>query len=169
GGSGHIHIFQGDDHDDDAAPNTKPPGPKSAKGLWTSKAELAKYDIVVLSCEGDETTAMNQQAMVDYAEAGGRVFASHFHYSWFNSGPFASHNLASWSAGTNDMGDIKASIVTSFPKGQALSDWLGNVGALSNGELSISQARHNADFGPTNTTSQAWIKAKGGGETRYFT
>jgi hypothetical protein len=51
---------------------------------------------------------MNQQALLDYAKAGGRVFASHFHYSWFNTGPFASANLATWTPGANNMGDIRA-------------------------------------------------------------
>ena len=122
---------------------------------------------------------MNQQAMVDYAAAGGRVFASHFHYAWFNSGPYGSDNLASWTAGTNDLGDITSSIVTTlpgggpFPKGLALQQWLTNVNALSGGKLAISQARHNADVTAANTKSQAWITADGAspapGATEYFT
>jgi hypothetical protein len=71
------------------------------------------------------------------------------------------------------MGDIHASIVTTFPKGQALNQWLGNVGALSGGELPISQARHNADVDPSHTSTQAWIKANGkakpAGATQYLT
>jgi len=175
GGTGHIHIFAGGAAGD--APNTVPAGPASSTGLWSSKADLAKYDIVLMSCEGDETKAMNQQAMVDYAAAGGRVFASHFHYSWFNSGPFGSANLATWSPGTNDLGEITSSIVTklpsgdAFPKGVALQQWLTNVNALPGGTLPISDARHNADVTATNTSSQSWIVAAGkaAGATEYFT
>jgi hypothetical protein len=172
-GTGRIHIFQGDQ-----GPNTSPGGPASSTGLWASKADLAKYDIVLLSCEGAETTSMNQQALVDYAAMGGRVFASHFHYSWFNSGPYAKDNLATWTAGTNDLGNITASIITTLPgggpfaKGQALEQWLTNVGALSGGRLSITAARHNADVTAAHTSSQAWIKAESGksvGATEYFT
>ena len=179
GGAGHLHIFAGGQGGifGGGAPNTSPPGPASSTGLWSSNAELSKYDIVLLSCEGQETSSMNQQAMVDYAAAGGRVFASHFHYSWFNSGPYGSDNLASWSSGTNDIGDITSSIVTTlpsgapFPKGLALQQWLTNVNALSGGKLAISQARHNADVAAVNTASQPWIKAesKSPGATEYFT
>jgi hypothetical protein len=89
GGAGHIHIFQGD-----GGANTSPAGPVASAGLWNSQADLMGYDIVLLACEGHETTKMNQQALFDYATAGGRVFASHFHYAWFNTGPFGAENLA---------------------------------------------------------------------------
>jgi hypothetical protein len=175
-GGGRIHIFQGGTSIGpfpNMAPNTSPAGPASNTALWNNTASLMNYDMVLLSCEGDETHAMNQQAMMDYAAAGGRVFASHYHYAWFNTGPYGGKNLASWSPGTNDMGDIKANIVTSFPKGQALQDWLTNVGGLTAGELPISQARHNADVNVSNTATTEWIKADGkaspAGATQYLT
>jgi hypothetical protein len=37
--------------------------------------------------------------------------------------------------------------------------WLGTVGALTNSELPIVQAKHNADVGASNTLSQPWITA----------
>ena len=47
-----------------------------------------------------------------------------------------------------------------------------NNNALVNGELPIKQARHNADVGPANTVSQAWIladqNANPPGATQYF-
>jgi hypothetical protein len=177
--AGRIHIFHGTSRgNNEPAPNTSPAAPESAQALWNSTDKLNDYDIVMLSCEGDEVTNMNQQALHDYASAGGRVFASHFHYSWFNSGPYGSENLATWSKGSNDIGDIDANIVTTladgtqFVKGQALSDWLGNNGALKNGKLHIEAARHNADVSASNTPSQPWITAdqssKNPGATQYF-
>ena len=154
------------------APDTSPSAPSSPDALWNSTANLMKYDILLLSCEGQETEKMNQQALHDYASAGGRVFASHFHYSWFNSGPYSMEDLAIWSAGSNPMDDIQAEIVTTFPKGQALQQWLTNTNALTNGKLPIEQARHNADVGPEHTVSQAWIvadqQADPPGATQYF-
>jgi hypothetical protein len=180
-GPGRIHIFQGGSMGggrggggggNRTAPNTNPPAPSSSTGLWSSAAELMKYDITLLSCEGRETEAMNQQALHDYASMGGRVFASHFHYAWFNTGPYGSENLATWSTGSNDMGDIGGTIVTTFPKGQALSQWLMNTNALVGGELPIEEARHNADVGPMHVASQPWIlanqRADPPGATQYF-
>jgi hypothetical protein len=177
-GTGRIHIFQGSSRGGGGiggrrgAPNTNPPAPASSTALWSSTAELMKYDITLLSCEGEETQNMNQQALHDYASMGGRVFASHFHYSWFNTGPYGNENLATWSAGSNDLGDLNGTIVTSFPKGQALSQWLMNTNALVNGVLPIKEARHNADVGPMNVASQPWILADPSsmapGATQYF-
>ena len=205
GGAGHLQIFQGGaGHagQNGIAPNTAPAGPESYKALWDSKADLLKYDIVLLSCEGEETkdgvyndagvesqvplTAADQTALEDYANGGGRVFASHFHYAWFsdtlqngpNTGPYATANLATWTPGTNDMNTINADILqtlpggSEFPKGIALFDWLGNVGALTAGELPIQEAKHNADVSAANTNSTPWIvadnKATPPGATEYF-
>jgi hypothetical protein len=117
----------------------------------------------MLSCEGAETTNPNQQVLYDYAAAGGRAFASHYHYAWFNKGPFSTHNLATWHTGDQNINDIQASVVTSFTLGQAFHDWLSNpkVNALTNGLLPIDQARHNADVTAANTVSQPWLLVNG--------
>lgn len=93
-GTGHIHIYQGWE-----GATTSPAAPASYQQLWASVTQLHAYDVVLLSCEGHETTggsptgvAMNQgfqKNLMDYANAGGRVFASHYHYKWFNDGPFS--------------------------------------------------------------------------------
>ncbi|HEX7478049.1 MAG TPA: carboxypeptidase regulatory-like domain-containing protein, partial [Polyangiales bacterium] len=182
---GHIHIFEGGGSfmipffGTIGAPNTNPPGPSSPAALWNNVGSLMPYDILLLSCEGDETAMMNQQALHDYASAGGRVFASHFHYSWFNTGPYGMENLATWSPGSNSInGNVNGDIVTTlpngaaFPKGVALKQWLGNVNALTNGMLPIQAARHNADVAAANTPSQPWIVADPAsaapGATQYF-
>jgi hypothetical protein len=182
-GDGHVHIFQGSGAaagtpiipglgNAGPAPNTSPAAPSSSSALWNASSELLKYDVVLLSCEGAETMSMNQQALHDYASGGGRVFASHYHYSWFNSGPYMNENLATWSPGANLMNNINANIVTTFPKGKALQQWLMNTNALVSGELPIKQARHNADVGMANIVSQAWISAdqsaNPAGATQYF-
>jgi len=143
---------------------------------------LQPYDIVILSCEGGETANPNPQALSDYAGLGGRVFASHFHYAWFDQAPFAALNLATWTRGTNSTGNINALIQTTlsdgttpFPKGIAMQQWLTNVNALTNAtppELPIEVSRHNADVSAANTPSTPWIvadsHAPSPGATQYF-
>jgi hypothetical protein len=173
-GTGRIHIFKGTNGSD-----TTPASPVASQGLWASQPDLMPFDITLLTCEGEETRGMNQQALYDYAQAGGRVFASHFHYSWFNTGPFAAQNLAMWTrtAETYPV-DPDANIETTlpggqmFPRGIAMKQWLANVGALTNGELHIVQARHNAVVTAANTPSTPWIvtdsAAKPPNQTEYF-
>jgi hypothetical protein len=175
-GPGHIQIYQGDNVG--IVPNTKPPGPQAPAALWDSVADLMRYDIVLLSCEGHETTSMNQAALLDYTAAGGRVFASHYHYAWFNTGPFSTGNLATWKTGTNDIGDILADVQGQlpngalFPKGAAMQAWLSNVGALQVGQLPIVQAMHNANVTSANPLSTPWLlaglKSPAPDATEYF-
>jgi hypothetical protein len=191
-GPGRIHIFAGGQSGSffgftiGASPNTNPAGPASSTGLWDSDADIDQYDIVVLSCEGNEAYQQNQQVLFDYAKVGGRVFASHFHYSWFNTGPFAAFNLATWATGSQSYSpdNINAVVETTlpnggmFPKGVAMKTWLGNVHALGvngapAGELPIATARHNSTVTAANTPSTPWIdpdstSSPGAGSTLYF-
>ena len=172
--------------------------PSSYAQLWSNQQQLMPYDVVLLSCEGGETFNANPPALEAYLNAGGRAFASHFHYAWF-SGPLGSgpsysapsdwgSNLATWTLdqngnGGDSVGAVGGIIDTKlngssqpFPKGVALSKWLGNVGALGQGgvpasELSIYSARFNATVGPSNTAAQSWITSDSSGlpgATMYF-
>ncbi len=162
GGAGRIHIFHGSGLLG-TAPDTSPGAPSSSQSLWDSAADIDAYDMVLLSCEGEETQSMNQQVLFDYAAAGGRVFASHFHYAWLDSGPFGTANLATWTPGIGPLGNVNGTIATQlsngqpFPKGQAMLQWLTNVNALTAGQLPIVYACHNADVAATNPASQVWI------------
>jgi hypothetical protein len=181
--SGHIHLFAGF-----AGATAAGTTPASDQALWDSTADLAKNDVVLLSCEGQETanvSSANQQALMDYASEGGRVFASHYQYVWFDVGPFGDYPLARWTSGaqivvSGDQAAAPGDVVTTlgngqtFPEGVALQTWLGNVGALSNGQLPIWYARHNADVAPSNPISTPWIALDNSvgspneGATQYF-
>jgi hypothetical protein len=150
--------------------------------------------IVLLSCEGGETYNANPAALETYLDAGGRAFASHFHYAWFSGAltkgqTYAAPadwgaSLATWTAGAattknnSAIGAILDTVLNGapqpFPKGVALQKWLGNLGALGQGvppgEVSIYSARFNAVVGPQHKASQPWITADpaAGGGTMYF-
>ncbi|MDP8999653.1 MAG: hypothetical protein M3O46_06025 [Myxococcota bacterium] len=179
GGNGRIHVFQGGGGNSVPGPAMRNGSPSSPTALWPSASELRKYDVAILSCEGGETSGANPTALAEYADVGGRIFASHYHYAWFTApnGPFFRDNLASWHPNTQDIGDINAFIETGFFGGKQMHDWLANVGALTNDELHIVQARHNADVSASNKPSRAWITADqsagspagtAAGATEYF-
>jgi hypothetical protein len=176
GGPGHIHIYQGNGGATAGAGT-----PASNQGLWASDADFERHDVVLLSCEGSETSNMsaaNQQSLLDYANNGGRAFLSHYHYAWLRTGPFATFNLATWQ-GSNMMSEaiddtigFPGDIVTSFFEGQQMATWLGNVNGVTpnpvataatcptcqtvNGALPIFYARNNVVTLSQTLTTQ-WI------------
>ena len=156
---GHIHIYTGYQ----GAATAQAPV-ESDQGLWDQQADLNQHDVVILSCEGHETTggdpgkqldATAQTYLMNYANAGGRVFASHYQYAWFNTGPFsiAPNNVANWITGMQSINDDTQPLVAdidttltggaAFPEGSALAQWLGLVGALTANQLPIWFARYN--------------------------
>jgi hypothetical protein len=186
GGAGRIHIFTGNLNGSMGAVTQGGTSPDPGTNLWDSDTDIEQYDVVLLSCEGGETANMNQKVLYDYGGVGGRVFASHFHYAWFDTGPFAtmiSPALATWTPTVELLGNINSNVVTTlpngnaFPEGQALQKWLGVVGALGvngapSGELPIAYACHNSDVTNANVYSQQWISADKSspspGATQYF-
>jgi hypothetical protein len=179
-GVGHIHIFTGGNPQDTStgqgAVTQSPKSMQSYQYLWDSKEHMDQFDVVLLSCEGQptfEVDAPAQTVLMNYANAGGRVFASHYHYAWFTTGPFSTVTppLAQWStSGLNLLGtsgdtvSYPAKVVTtladgsSFPEGKNLHQWLTNVHALTNDQLPIWYGRHNADITAANSASTQWIQ-----------
>jgi hypothetical protein len=168
--AGHVHIFAGQGALGGATvAGASTPDPSLA--LWDKLSDIMPYDVVVLSCEGAETAHLDdagKQVLLDYAANGGRVFASHFHYAWFDTGPFATTAplpLAAWMTGAQtDQDPISGKIDTvlangmPFPEGVALAMWLGNVGALQDGGLPLHHAHDNA-LVPALSASQDWVSA----------
>ena len=207
GTGGHVHVFSGGQTLlSNGSLSIPGPGglaempsmagaPASPTALWANQGQLMPYDVTLLSCEGQETYEANPPALEAYLNAGGRVFASHFHYAWF-AGPLGTGqayaapadwgtHLASWTVdvGNDNDGVIGGAIDTTlngsggaFAKGVALQQWLEGVGGLGQsvpaGEVSIYQPRFNATVGPGNPASQPWITADSAsgaaGRTMYF-
>ena len=188
---GHIHVFTSAGGAGGGASTLADAGasPNPATALWDKVSDITPYDAVLFSCEGVATASMNaagQQVILTYANNGGRVFASHYHYAILSTGPFSSQGappvpLATWSTDMlyADTDPMYGRLVTTLPSGQpfpegvAFSTWLGAVGALSsNGELQIHYSRDNAQVGSANTASQAWINSDINsvkpGSTQYF-
>lgn len=167
GSESRVHLYEG------AGDSTIPSSPTkmvgatamtSAEALWGSADELKAYDIVVLGCEGTENEgahkpAAAKTALYDYAKAGGRVFTSHFHYTFFSTGgaPADTVSTGTWRAapevtpppaqGNPKTTPVNASFPANpFPKAAAMKEWLTAQSALNpDGTLPIYDARHNID------------------------
>lgn len=133
----------------------------AAAELWSSTDSLSAYDVVLLSCEGNKGFYDNKsdaafQAMFDYTSLGGRVFASHWHQLWLQRGPTPFPDVASF-VDEDDIDDITADVVTSFPKGAALADWLVNVGASDQrGRIDLTGTQQTLESENTDY-AQRWI------------
>lgn len=174
GSPARIHLYKGGGFNDKVASSKLADGTPfaSAETLWKSTAELSKYDVVLLSCEGIENdTAQHKpnaskQALYDYAKAGGRLFTTHYHHTFFSSSPDpAPKGVAVWAdpekvppvatpkppATTPVFGEI----VGTFPKALAMKEWLTKQNALQDGKLPMVDARHNVDA--VNASGLNWI------------
>lgn len=154
--SGHVHVFSGRGGTGFSG------APDASNQLWNSVANMAKYDIVMFSCECSEydgiidSTSNKGQAsggaigygaeLVEYANMGGKVFATHYHYTWFKHSPDPNwRDLATWRSVAASGGNYTLDVDTSFPKGQALAEWLVNVGASSTpGKLPLKSLSRSA-------------------------
>ena len=141
--------------------------PNSKDALWNTAANLAKYDAVLMDCEGGYGGEMAAEKspyytnMFNYAGLGGRVFGSHYHLQWVKDGPAPWPSLATWNLASDLKSPTTGTVTTSFPKGNALATWLVNVGASgTKGTLSIQQAQHSIDAVDT-TRAINWISAYG--------
>jgi hypothetical protein len=173
GQDGRIHLFAGGG----AKLSVDTP---SGTELWDDPAMLARYDMVLVPCastpeglaEGDDTTyAAARTALAGYANAGGRVFATDLSFSWIigEGSPFAA--TAQWVA--NPRADehhasLQSAIDTTFPKGQALAEWLQGIGATSTaGELTLHDTyRRSVSVNPP---TQRWLYSQQPESLQSFT
>jgi len=158
--------------------------PDATTNLWDSADHLNQYDVILLNCGGSEgagnpTTAGGRafvprpdavNRMKAYVNAGGRVFAEHFHWGWirgFTGYPSTFGDVASWNTGTGVIPpqagktstDPRDTLIDqSFPKGIAFASWLYNVTATTNpGHLALSSAAKLTAIDQIKPPSQRWI------------
>lgn len=173
-GSGRVHLYWGyggsHEYVSGISDGATFPG---AKDFWSDKANLMKYDVVLLACEGGQNQDEKPQAALDalfeYTKSGGRVFASHWNNYFLDHGPDPFPATATFNYQPDLPNPITAAVDTSFPKGQALSEWLVNVGASQvAGEIEIKEAQHTVDA-VNPEIAQQWITAPGHGSVQYYT
>ena len=167
GGSGHVQLYAGNGSDRFQTGFAGGSGTmQTALSLWSSLPNLKKYDILILSCEGDWPSNIGNdggpaalQAVYDYANMGGRVFASHWHNYWLEFAPQPWPNIAQFMPGQGDgsPGNVTGQVNEGFDKGPHFAQWLLNVGASTvRDQLPIVEAK-NTCTGVDATKADAWV------------
>jgi hypothetical protein len=165
-GGGRIHLYAGNGVQTVGATPMQ-----SAQTLWNDANALAAYDIVMLSCEGSQNPQTKPQTALDamkaYADAGGRVYASHWHNIWI-AGSFQSpfvtpavwSSIAAWSSASFPGNPVRID-EASNPKGTSLANWLFRVGASgptlqTRGHVALQDGRITA-LAVDTTRAERWM------------
>ncbi len=174
-GTGRINIYAGGGGATSYATLNNAATFTSVHPWWDSLDNLKKYDIILHACEGgqgsytgpnsmpisDKSPAATQ-ALQDYADMGGRVFASHWHAYWFENGPAAFRSIAIFNHRPGLPNPYTATIEQGFGTGAALGQWMVNVGGSPTaGMVSIAQDANTRliDSAAGANISQRWIYA----------
>jgi len=135
----------------------------AAATLVDSVATLARYDLVLFECVGEQVakTTAEQNNVIGFANAGGRVFATHFSYTWLTNngeptnttGPKPFSQTATWNVNQGSSDGVMALVdqaLQSDPATQArriaFANWLKVVGASTTlGQIALDAVRHDFD------------------------
>ena len=153
-GTGRVHLYTGvvsAPGGNGAAPGASAPGGNTQTEdvlLGTTNAgTITNYDQVLFACQGaaNEKPANQRLALTNYANAGGRVYATHYNYHWIYDNPTTTTGWATtgnWAVGGKNpaaSGNGVINFQTAAATGQAagsaaavarvlgLANWLAEV------------------------------------------
>ena len=143
----------------------------------TTRPVINNYDMTILACQGGAFAqkSADRNALRSYAASGGRVFATHYSYTWLtdNDQNTAQAGVAdNWSEVAkwhHDNGDEPNSAVghidlVSNPKGPDFQGWLEAVNASvpNSGNVSVNVVRHSSDsISSVAGKTQQWLSRDG--------
>lgn len=170
-GGGRINFYVGDGSANSGGSSIDSTTPTESvlmgEGDPTNKV-LLQYDVLMLPCEGrDYPRSLQQlQNLVSFANKGGRVYASHFAYSWmYTNPPF--NQVVNWLGNSSTLPNGDATINTSFNEGQTLADWLQVVNATTvRGQMPVQTVKQ--DFSGVNPPTQSWLTLNSSGTVLQF-
>lgn len=179
GGGGRINFYLGEGRTASesgsyiGASGTTP----SATTLTGDPNVLNSYDVLMLPCEGDDNTALRQSSnakngelanLVGFANAGGRVYASHYSYDWLDEAQ-TFPNVVNWTPNGASPANQNGIINTTFADGSTLAQWLtlpAINASTTPGQIPLQTLRH--DFSTVNAPTQSWM-ALANGNVMQFT
>jgi hypothetical protein len=138
----------------------------------TTTPLLNEYDMVMFPCQGEATgqaTATGATNLLNFATAGGRIFATHYSYAWLDpAAPYDAQfgNVANWtiandspSTAANPLGTVQ----TNFSDGAILAQWLKNAGSTVAGtsnQIDLNTIR--TDVSTVIAPAQSWVTLNSG-------
>ncbi|MCX5747221.1 MAG: carboxypeptidase regulatory-like domain-containing protein [Proteobacteria bacterium] len=146
-GTGRVHLF----HGAGGATSIQSSGAAlttSDATLWNNLDKMKEYDLQLYSCECGRDFSNKTAAALDnvkaYADAGGRVFMSHYHNVWLEGDathPTTWSNIATCQADSlADGTDIIDQVAN--PKGTSFATWMVNVqGSTTLGSIAITEGK----------------------------
>lgn len=172
--AGRIHLYEGNGA-------RGPAGTPPAEALWNDSSTLARYDMVILPCgstpEWLDMTANPgfgdpaRRALANYANIGGRVFTTDLSYAWITEGGSPFTQTATWvddPSFDDDYSQLPSLIDTTFPKGQALAEWLNGIGATTTlGEIMLHETYRRSLA--VNAPTQRWLYSQEPESLQSFT
>jgi hypothetical protein len=166
GGAGRIQLFQGNG----AIISGATPPETTLVPLTIDPTELDLYDQIIMPCWGDDPrtggsanakTANQQTNIINYTTAGGRMFATHFSYSWlYNAAPFST--AANWIDDLQyDTGNAAIQQPSTFADVNTFYKWMNAL--TSNGSTAGAFAITNErnDFNTPAANTELWVNVTG--------
>lgn len=171
GSAARIQLYQDTESGGTAAPGARINASTPAiDTLIASQAQLEKYDAVIFACTGAPAnkSPTARSYVYNYANEGGRVFATHYNYTWLYD---ANGYVSSWGGAANFIPDNPSydnnasndtGLVSTTAKGGLFDKWLGvtpSVNALSAtgpDRVALSDPRYDA-FTPLGAGAEAYI------------
>lgn len=163
---GRIHLYKGSASGGALINGSTP----LQSTLMTTPALMNGYDMLMFPCQGtpsSQATATGATNLLGYANAGGRIFSTHYSYAWLDSdSPYNSEftGVANWTIGAeSQVAAGTGTVNTGFTDGATLAQWLQNAGATVTGtgnQISLSTIR--TDVGSVIAPTQSWVTLNSG-------
>lgn len=181
-GNGRVHLYvsAGGTATDGTGKMADGSALGSDDSLLDSLDKMKGYDMILLGCEGTDNIIEGRPEsqyfnVRDYADQGGRLFGSHYYdkFIWNDKTEDRPYpEVVKFQSGASALpSPAIGNISTTFPKGNALADWLVNVKAsTTRGQISIVDAENTVQS-VLHPNAISWIgspDAKTPGAPIYF-
>jgi hypothetical protein len=163
--AGHIHLYRGGGNAGAEISSSTP----LESALTGNATTMGGYDMVMFPCQGNQfvqsSTAL--QNILGYANAGGRLFTTHYSYVYIDPNapmdaqfaPVANWTTTAETQITTGVGTV----ATNFSDGATLAQWLENSGATVAGtanQIDIGTLR--TDVSTVIPPTQSWVTLNSG-------